>query len=107
MNMLIKLKNKENIDEASDEKYNDYTITFYDLAAQAFVFYLGGYETSSSTITFALYELMLNMDIQEKLREEILSITKNYGGEVTYDGIAEMNYLDLVIKGKFFTDHLI
>jgi cytochrome P450 len=70
------------------------------LAAQAFVFFLGGYETSSTTMTFCLYELSLHQDIQDRLREEIDDVLQKYDGKLTYEGIQEMEYLDKVVSGK-------
>jgi len=70
------------------------------LAAQAFVFYLGGFETSSTTMTFCLYELSLHQDIQDRLREEIDVVLQKHDGKLTYEGILEMEYLDKVVSGK-------
>lgn len=71
-----------------------------EAAAQALVFYVGGFETSSTTMQFALYELALNPDIQEKTREEILKVLAEYDGKITYESIYKMNYLGHVIDGK-------
>jgi cytochrome P450 family 6 len=70
------------------------------LAAQAFVFYIGGFETSSTTMTSCLYELSLHQDIQDRLREEIDVELQKHDGKITYDGIQEMEYLDKVVSGK-------
>lgn len=69
------------------------------IASQAFVFFVAGFETSSSTISHALYELAQNQEIQDKLREEIKEIYEK-NGELTYDVIKNMKYLDKVLKGK-------
>ena len=70
------------------------------MAAQAFAFFVGGYETSSTTMTFCLYELSLHQDIQDRLREEIDIVLLKHDGKPTYEGIQEMEYLDKVISGK-------
>jgi len=70
------------------------------LAAQAFVFFLAGFETSSSTMTFCLYELSLHQDIQDRLRQEIDDVLQKHEGKITYEGIQEMEYLDKVVSGK-------
>lgn len=75
-------------------------ITFLEAAAQALVFYVGGFETSSTTMQFALYELSLNPDVQDKAREEILKVLAEHDGKVTYEAIYKMNYLGRVIDGK-------
>jgi cytochrome P450 family 6 len=70
------------------------------LAAQAFVFFLAGFETSSSTMTFCLYELSLHQDIQDRVRQEIDVVLQKHDGKLTYEGILEMEYLDKVVSGK-------
>lgn len=72
------------------------------MTAQAFVFFLAGFETSSSTISHALYELALSPDVQNKLRKEITEELQKNNGELTYDGVKSMKYLNKVFLGKFF-----
>lgn len=57
-----------------------------------------GVETTATTLAFTMHELALNPDIQKKLREEILSVTEQYGG-VSYEAIKEMKYLDMCMLG--------
>jgi cytochrome P450 family 6 len=70
------------------------------LAAQAFVFFLAGFDTSSTTMTFCLYELAINPDIQEVLRNEIDTILEKHDGNMSYEAIQEMTYLEKVVAGK-------
>jgi cytochrome P450 family 6 len=48
--------------------------------------------------TFALYELAVNHDIQVRLRKEIEEVIAKHNGEVTYDSLHEMKYLDMVFN---------
>ncbi|KAL0110962.1 hypothetical protein PUN28_012778 [Cardiocondyla obscurior] len=80
------------------EKMANIEITESLLASQAFVFFLAGFETSSTTISNALYELALNPNIQDKLRNEINEYHVKYNGDLTYDIIKKMDYLDKVFK---------
>lgn len=88
--------------------FNDfiaYALLFIELdentiAAQAFVFFAAGYETSSNTIAFCLHELALNAEIQEKTRRDIYNAIDNRSGKLTYDAVQDMKYLDMVIAGK-------
>lgn len=69
------------------------------IAAQAFGFFVAGYETSSNTIAFCLYELALNQEIQERTRREIHDAIQARDGKLIYDAVQEMKYLDMVILG--------
>ncbi|CAL1292427.1 unnamed protein product [Larinioides sclopetarius] len=40
-----------------------------EIVAQSVIFFTAGYDTTSSTLSFATYQLALNPDIQDKLRE--------------------------------------
>ncbi|XP_034652022.1 probable cytochrome P450 6a14 [Drosophila subobscura] len=96
---LIQLR-AENEEAAKQGKAIDLSsgLTLEQMAAQAFVFFVAGFETSSSTMSYCLYELALHPDIQRRVREEIEAVLKTTeGGEITYDAVAEMHYLDKVL----------
>ena len=83
------------------KKGNEFSMTIEEIAAHAFIFYLGGFETSSSTSSFALYELAQNQDIQDKVREEINQVLARHHNEFTFESVNEMPYLDQIISGMF------
>ncbi|OXU21748.1 hypothetical protein TSAR_009499 [Trichomalopsis sarcophagae] len=76
-----------------------FRVPLYNKAiGQAFIFYLAGFETTSSTITYCLYELALNPEIQEKVQTEIDEFSKRDGG-ITYEIISnDMKYLHMVFS---------
>lgn len=69
-----------------------------ELAAQAFLFFLAGFETVSTCMTFAAYEIARRPDIQKKLKEEIDRTLEN-NDALTYEVISKMTYLDMFISG--------
>lgn len=94
MSMLINLKNHSTIDENGKEIKG---ITMGQLAAQAFVFFLAGFETSSTTMSFCLYELARNSEIQDTLRSEIKDFLNSE--ELTYEIVNKMPYLEQIVMG--------
>ncbi|GJQ77925.1 Cyp6a9 [Trypoxylus dichotomus] len=88
MQILLELKNAKNEEER---------LTIEEIAAQAFVFFLAGFETSSTLMNFCLFELTQNEDVQEKVRADILNTLKKHGGKLTYESVMDMKYLGQVI----------
>lgn len=80
--------------------YNFSELTDTLLSAQAFVFFAAGFETSSTTISNALYELALNQDVQDQLRQEIFKYDLENNGDWKYEVIKEMTYLNKVFEGR-------
>lgn len=108
MQLLLQLKNDGKVEGDENSTVNgnnsqpNETMTMNELASQCFVFFIAGFETSATTMTFALLELSLNQDIQDKLRNEIETILQIYNGNVCYEAVMQMSYLDKVIQGNIF-----
>lgn len=65
------------------------------IVAQSVGFFLGGFLTISTFLTFVTYVLAVHQDIQEKLRRALVGVVKE-DGTVEYDEINEIQYLDMV-----------
>ncbi|XP_060804384.1 cytochrome P450 6B1-like [Amyelois transitella] len=98
MDLILELRQQREIKTVrrSDEKELHLEFNEDVIAAQTFVFYVAGYETSATTMTFLLYELARNKDVQEKLLEEVDEVLKKFGGKVSYDCVNELKYMDKV-----------
>ncbi|KAF2879308.1 hypothetical protein ILUMI_26863 [Ignelater luminosus] len=66
------------------------------VVAQAGQFFSASFETISGAISFALYELCLNKDIQNRVRSEVLSVLTN-DDSFTFDKINNMKYLQAIV----------
>ncbi|XP_059491240.1 cytochrome P450 9e2-like [Neocloeon triangulifer] len=112
LQLLIELKDKGSvaIDEDDEDKYlkkeafnqttSNATFKFddIDLAAQSTVFFLAGFETSSTLICFTLLELAMNQDVQRKAQSEVDKILSQSNGKITYEILKEIKYLDWILK---------
>ncbi|KXJ81554.1 hypothetical protein RP20_CCG018947 [Aedes albopictus] len=90
MDLLIAMLDDKT--EGSDQ------LTINEIAAQAYVFFIAGFETSSTTMTWALYELSRNLDIQEEGRKCVQEVLEKHNGVMSYDAIMEMTYIDQIIN---------
>lgn len=71
-----------------------------EITAQAHIFLVGGYESSSATMSFCLYEMARNTQAQDKAFKEIVSVLDKFNGDLNYECVSEMKYLDHCIDGK-------
>lgn len=69
-------------------------------AAQVFLFFIAGNETTSATISYTLYELGLNNEAMAKCQTEIDTILNNNNGVLSYEAVHEMKYLDACVSGE-------
>ena len=68
-----------------------------EIVAQSILFLLAGYETSSNTLSFTLYRLAVNPDVQDKLRKEITEAMESSAQKPLYEVAQSIEYLDCVI----------
>ncbi|XP_011706704.1 PREDICTED: probable cytochrome P450 6a13, partial [Wasmannia auropunctata] len=68
------------------------------LASHAVSFFIDGYETSSVVLNFIGFNLATHPKVQEKLREEVMSVLNKHDGVITYEALKEMTYMDQVIN---------
>lgn len=71
-----------------------------DIVANAYILFIAGFETVSTSMSFCLYELALKKDVQNKVRNEILEVKAKYNGQMNSESINELHYMSMVIKGK-------
>ena len=78
-------KNKKEFDEAV-------------IVATAIVILVAGYDTTGTTLAWACYEIAKNLEVQDRLSEEIDALVGDTPRDLTYDDLMSMPYLDQVIS---------
>jgi cytochrome P450 family 3 subfamily A len=68
-------------------------ITEDDILATSLSFFITGFETTASLLSFLFYSLALDQKCQQKLYKEVVSFKGNFD----YESIARMSYLDACI----------
>lgn len=89
------------LDIMRDLKSGKNGFTDDDVAIQCAGFFIDGYETSSITLSFILFDLADNPLVQTRLKEEIDNTLLKYDGRITYEAIQEMTFLDSVYNGTY------
>ena len=73
-------------------------LTVKQMANHAFGFFFGGFDSVSAQTCIAAHLLAENPDVQERLQREIDETLESNNGELTYDVLHEMKYLDAVMS---------
>uniref|UniRef100_A0A2K6FI76 unspecific monooxygenase n=1 Tax=Propithecus coquereli TaxID=379532 RepID=A0A2K6FI76_PROCO len=81
----------------SKETESHKVLSDLELMAQAIIFIFAGYETTSSILSFIMYELATHPDVQQKLHKEIDAALPNKT-PATYDALVQMEYLEMVVN---------
>ncbi|XP_043483199.1 probable cytochrome P450 6a13 [Leptopilina heterotoma] len=76
-------------------------------AAHMLSFAFDVYEIVAVTTSFLIMDLARRPEIQNKVREEIITILDKYNGELTYDALKEMPFFDKVLNESQRMNHLL
>ncbi|XP_011548335.3 cytochrome P450 6B6 [Plutella xylostella] len=106
IDLLLELKGQGKIvGESIEHKHPDGSPTrteveFDDLvmAAQIYVFFAAGFETSSLATSYTLHQLAFHPEVQSKCQDEIDAVLKTYDNKLCYDAVREMKYLEMAFK---------
>nr|XP_028602941.1 thromboxane-A synthase isoform X1 [Podarcis muralis] len=89
-------ENETSASKARPQKQNPKTLSDDEIAGQASLFLIAGYETTNSALSFATYLLATHPECQEKLLREVDEFFSKHGLP-DYENIHELPYLDMVI----------
>ncbi|KAF0497170.1 cytochrome P450 [Gigaspora margarita] len=73
-------------------------LTHEELVSQVMILLAAGHETTSTTLSWALYFLAKYPDIQDRLRKEVLGVFTDRNHFPTIDEIDQLKYLECIFK---------
>ncbi|KAF9479975.1 cytochrome P450 [Pholiota conissans] len=73
-------------------------LTREELLGQMTALIFAAMDTTSSALARILYLLATNQDVQDKLRKEIAEARENASGELSYDELVSLPYLDSICR---------
>ncbi|KAF0542315.1 cytochrome P450 [Gigaspora margarita] len=76
----------------------DEQLTHNELISQVMILLLAGHETTSTALSWALYFLAKNPDVQDRLRKEVVELFTDRDHFPTFDEIEQLKYLECVFK---------
>lgn len=80
------------------EKGNKKRLSDDEIIANAWVFLLGGFETTANTLTSAAYLLACNPEVQERLYQELNDNIEDGSESLNYETVNKLSYLDQVLS---------
>ncbi|CAH2049568.1 unnamed protein product, partial [Iphiclides podalirius] len=99
IDMMMALRSDDrNNNLAKADSENDVEITDMVISANAFIIFLGGFETTSSTLAFLFLELAAHQEVQERMRREIMEVLSKRDGRMTYEVLQELTYMEMAIQ---------
>ncbi|RIB21088.1 cytochrome P450 [Gigaspora rosea] len=89
MSILVKANEQLPVDEQ---------LTHEELISQVMTLLIAGHETTSTSLSWILYFLAKNPDIQDRLRKEVFEAFTDRNHFPTFDEIEQLKYLECVFK---------
>lgn len=69
------------------------------MVAQCVLFFLAGFTGVATTFSFICYELSVNVDVQERLYQEVVETKEELNGKpLTFEALQRMKYMDMVVS---------
>uniref|UniRef100_A0A4W4DM62 unspecific monooxygenase n=1 Tax=Electrophorus electricus TaxID=8005 RepID=A0A4W4DM62_ELEEL len=97
LQLMIQSQISDSQAEQASNEHLSKGLTDHEILSQSFIFILGGYETTSVTLTYLLYNVVTNPDCMTKLVEQIDKVFP-LDAPMTYDTLMKFEYLDMVIN---------
>ncbi|KAK4880506.1 hypothetical protein RN001_008652 [Aquatica leii] len=99
INLMIETKAKVNSSDPNSLKtQHKLDFTNKDITAAAITLYFAAFDTTSTTLTFLVYSLCTNPEVQEKLHKEVDEAMASCNEELTFEIVMNLRYLGMVME---------
>lgn len=88
----------KNMQQTENNKAQSDSSALFHISELTMELFSSGLTITTFIMTFALYELALSQNVQNRSRKEIHQVLKDYG-RLTYEVCKELKYLDRILKG--------
>ncbi|KAF5285370.1 hypothetical protein FQR65_LT13260 [Abscondita terminalis] len=95
--LLIKAQENKSFVEKLENNH-DFKITNDVITSQLIIFSFAGVDTISTVLSYAVYELAVNPNVQAKLQSEVDDTQRECNGNISYTALNKMKYLAMVIS---------
>lgn len=79
---------------------NSRQLTRKEIIPQSGIFLAAGHETTVTVMSHCIYEWSLRKDLQVKARESVLNVLKEFNGQLCYEAVQKMDYIEQCIFGE-------
>jgi cytochrome P450 family 6 len=73
-------------------------MSFEEIASNVFLFFVAASESTSSTVAYTIYELSRSEELLARAQQDVNRTLEEHHGELTYESIMEMKFIDLCVK---------
>lgn len=106
MQILIQMRNGDDVSKRQVGEWSTNIVgdqmkqmSIEECAAQVFIFFAAGFETSASIMSFCLYELAKNQKLQNDVQNDIDSVLNQHNFKLSYQSLKDMKLLERCVKG--------
>lgn len=94
VNLMMQLREA---DRHETDRVNHIEFNHNVMTGQAFLFFIAGLDAIANSVGFALHELMLNPELQERAAAEVRAMVAKHDG-MTYEAIRGMDLIERIMR---------
>ena len=97
-NLMAARKGNHQKPWSTDKKTETEGLSRDEIISNAMMFLLGGFETTATALQYTIHNLVNHQDIQEQLRNDLMAMAKQNGGDLSVKQLEQVPLLKAVIK---------